>query len=174
MTTEREPIVIELKDGETVGIILRSQDRLARCKAEACLYHGAGPRFIVALPDIVNEGGYRAHHIAAEPDPDPIRAAELAERERCKAAVRQTLSGKWGSGKADIDAVLAAIDAEPEEVSEASEYEMGAAAMKQRCWAVANWHRNKQISEGDYPGGSACRDVADEIKALSLTEPPDA
>lgn len=148
---KREPIVIELKDGETVKV-----DVVTSAKSIPLKMTNTDSASTLCIQN-VRSGN--ACYFAFEPD--PVRAAELATAERCK-AILSDLKRK-ANARGDHIAVgllrdaIAAIDIPPETVSE---YERGAEDLRLRAAREAT--------------AQACYEVAAAIKALPLTEPASA
>jgi hypothetical protein len=98
--------------------------------------------------------------------PDPVRAAVLAERERCKALARRELGGR--AELRDRDRLLAAIDAPDETVSE---YERGQRAMRKE--AVYQLRLIAGDQKGDPAEYAIWAKAADIVGDVAVhTEPP--
>ena len=125
---ETKPVVIEIEDGETQDLLFRRGTHTAACevgewKANSC---------IVIYNRSLRPTGASEAPMFIPLRPDPVRAAEIAERERCRKSATDAVVGVLAPGNPLDDcraAIIAAIDAPDETVSE---YERGQREMRDR------------------------------------------
>lgn len=101
---ETKPVVIRIEDGQRVNVIVATAGKGARIQLEADLALTETGRHLVHIYGMSGRIG------EVPLTPDPIRAAVLAERERCKAAFRAAME-EHHYAASTIDHVVDAIDA---------------------------------------------------------------